>query len=65
MRNRFFFLAATSVMVTVAAAQQGTIERLDGSKITSQEIDATVTRVMQAAEVTGVGIAIFDKGKIV
>jgi CubicO group peptidase (beta-lactamase class C family) len=64
MRNRFLFFVTTSALVTLAAAQQS-ITRLDGSKITSAEIDATVTRLMHAAEVTGVGIAIFDNGKIV
>ena len=64
MRSKFFLLAATSAIVTLAAAQPGTIERLDGSKISSGEIDATVTRLMQAAEVTGVGLAIFNHGQI-
>ena len=64
MRSKFFLLAATSAIVTLGAAQPGTIERLDGSKITSGEIDATVTRLMHAAEVTGVGLAIFNHGQI-
>jgi len=64
MRRTFFCLAATIAIVTLAAAQQLAIERLDGSKINPAEIDATVTRVMHAAEVTGVGIAIFDRGKV-
>jgi CubicO group peptidase (beta-lactamase class C family) len=64
MRNKFLFFVTTTVLATLAAAQQS-ITRLDGSKITSAEIDATVTRLMHSAEVTGVGIAIFDNGKIV
>jgi CubicO group peptidase (beta-lactamase class C family) len=32
----------------------------DGSTITAAQIDETVTRLMRAAKVTGVGIAIFD-----
>ena len=40
------------------------IHRLDGSLISSAEIDATVTRLMQAAEVPGAGIAIFNDQKI-
>jgi CubicO group peptidase (beta-lactamase class C family) len=63
MRNKFLFLVTTSAMVTMAAAQQS-ITRLDGSNITSAEIDTAVTRVMHASEVTGVGIAIFDKNKV-
>jgi CubicO group peptidase (beta-lactamase class C family) len=40
------------------------VTRLDGSTITSTDIDATVGRLMRAAEVTGVGIAIFSDGKL-
>jgi CubicO group peptidase (beta-lactamase class C family) len=67
MRNKCIFLAAVGAIVVTSAlgAQQPTIERLDGSKVAPVEIDATVTRVMHAAEVTGVGIAIFNHGEIV
>jgi len=44
--------------------QQPTVTRLDGSTISPAEIDRTVTRLMNAAEVTGAGIAILDQGKI-
>ncbi len=40
------------------------IHRLDGSTLSAAEIDATVTQLMQAAEVPGVGIAIFNNHKI-
>jgi CubicO group peptidase (beta-lactamase class C family) len=40
------------------------IRRLDGSAIAPAEIDATVTRLIGAAKVTGVGIAILNDGKI-
>ncbi len=46
------------------AAQQLSVKRLDGSTISPAEIDSTVSRLMRAAEVTGVGIAIFNQGKI-
>lgn len=39
--------------------------RPDGSSITPAEIDSTATRLIQAAHVTGAGVAIFNKGKIV
>jgi CubicO group peptidase (beta-lactamase class C family) len=65
MRNTLLFSAVAALFLLPAAAQQPSITRLDGSKITSPEIDATVTRVMHAAEVTGVGLAIFDHGKVV
>jgi len=70
-RNRLLLLTMlititiSTIAVLPAAAQLPTITRLDGSKLTSTEIDATVVRVMHAAEVTGVGLAIFDKGKVV
>src|ERR1700732_3109566 len=44
--------------------KEPTVKRLDGSAIAPSEIDATVTRLMRAAEVTGVGIAILNDGKI-
>ena len=40
------------------------IKRLDGSTITSAGIDATVTRLISAAKVTGIGLAILNDGKI-
>ncbi|HTA41675.1 MAG TPA: serine hydrolase [Bryobacteraceae bacterium] len=40
------------------------VRRLDGSTISGTDIDATVTHLMAAAEVTGVGIAIINRGKI-
>ena len=39
--------------------------RLDGTTIATSEIDTVVTRLMRSAEVTGVGIAIFNDGKVV
>ena len=51
-----------------AQAQQplptATVLRLDGSGLTPTEIDATVTRLMKDANVTGAGIAVFHNGKI-
>jgi CubicO group peptidase (beta-lactamase class C family) len=46
-----------------AAGKQPTIMRLDGSTITDAEIDGTVTRLMGAANVPGVGIAIINDGE--
>jgi CubicO group peptidase (beta-lactamase class C family) len=42
------------------AASPASVKRLDGSRISTGEIDAIVTRLMHAAQVTGVGIAIFN-----
>jgi CubicO group peptidase (beta-lactamase class C family) len=41
------------------------IKRLDGSAVSASEMDATVSRLMQAAKVTGAGIALFNDGRIV
>jgi CubicO group peptidase (beta-lactamase class C family) len=40
------------------------VKRLDGSTIAAAEIDGTVERSMAAAKVPGVGLAIFNDGKI-
>ncbi len=66
MRRTVQLLAAVvAILALPMAGQTPSIRRLDGSTITCAEIDATVTRVMQAAEVTGVGIAIFNNRQIV
>jgi CubicO group peptidase (beta-lactamase class C family) len=57
--------AVVAILVLPVAGQWSSVKRLDGSTITPAEIDATVTRVMRAAEVTGVGIAIFNNNRIV
>jgi CubicO group peptidase (beta-lactamase class C family) len=41
------------------------VQRLDGTSISAAEIDATVARVMRAAKVTGLGLAILNDGKVV
>jgi CubicO group peptidase (beta-lactamase class C family) len=46
------------------ATQQTTVTRLDGSTISPQKIDATVAHEMNEAHVEGVGIAIFNGGKL-
>lgn len=48
--------------LTRSALTQTSVNRLDGSTIPPAEIDTTVTRLMQAAEVTGVAITIFNHG---
>ena len=41
-----------------------TVKRLDGSRISANEIDQTVARLMDAAKVTGVGLAILNDGRL-
>jgi len=64
MRGKPFILAMTALAGSVSlAAQQTEVTRLDGSQIKPVEIDETVTRVMKAAEVTCVGLAVFNEGR--
>ena len=48
-----------------AFSNQGQIKRLDGTTISSSEIESTVTRLMSAARVTGMALAIINDSKIV
>lgn len=65
--------AALAAMAVLTASGQGPaqpagtvlIRRLDGSTISAAEIDATMTRLMQAAHVTGAGIALLNDGDVV
>src|SRR5271155_2442280 len=65
MRGKQLMLAI-AVLASAAslAGQQKEIRRLDGSTIQPAEIDETVRRLMAAAEVPAVGIALFNDGKI-
>lgn len=64
MRATFLLLAMMAAARVLAAGEMPAIMRLDGSTITPAEIDQCVTRLMRAADVTGVGIAIFNGGKV-
>ena len=48
-----------------ASANEAKIKRLDGSTISAAEIERAVTKLMSAARVTGIGIAIINDSKIV
>ncbi|MBA2340098.1 MAG: beta-lactamase family protein [Pyrinomonadaceae bacterium] len=48
----------------LASPNQNKIKRLDGSSISSAEIERNVTRLMEAAHVTGLSIAIINDSKI-
>ncbi len=62
-------LLVTSWTIAIGSAflcaQQLPVTRLDGSKILPAQIDATVTGSMEAARVTGVGIAIWNNDEVV
>jgi CubicO group peptidase (beta-lactamase class C family) len=62
----FFSLAiACCLPRTLAQSHNATITRLDGTSISSQQVDGTVNRLIVAAHVTGAGIALFHDGNIV
>jgi CubicO group peptidase (beta-lactamase class C family) len=61
----FEVFAVFCLLAVVATAQSADrITRLDGSTITAQQMDATVDRLLEAAHVTGAGVAIFHDGGI-
>jgi CubicO group peptidase (beta-lactamase class C family) len=64
MRLTLLLVLAAALAALAKTEDQEGIKRLDGSRITPSEIDGTVMRLMKAAEVTGVGIAIFNDGTI-
>ncbi|MGA8440123.1 MAG: serine hydrolase domain-containing protein [Candidatus Sulfotelmatobacter sp.] len=56
----------TIVIVSLSLfAQQLSVTRLDASKISPPQIDTAVARLMEAAHVTGVGIAVLNNDKVV
>jgi CubicO group peptidase (beta-lactamase class C family) len=54
------WLTALALSGALVVAEQRSVTRLDGTRIAVAEIDAAVTRLMRVAEVTGVGLAIFN-----
>jgi CubicO group peptidase (beta-lactamase class C family) len=58
-------ISLVAACAAVAEAQQASVTRLDGSRITPEQIDAAVTTAIQSAHVTSAGIAIFNHGKVV
>ena len=52
------------VWISLSNAQLNSIKRLDGSAITPAAVDYTVTRLMKAANIPGLEIAIFNHGKV-
>jgi len=61
--NRFVVALLVCVVSPLVGAQRG-ITRLDGSIVTPADIDGTVQRLMQAGQVSGLGIAILNQRKV-
>jgi|ERR1051326_77164 CubicO group peptidase (beta-lactamase class C family) len=64
MRTAILLIATIISFALTPTPRVPNVKRLDGSTIASAEIDSTVTRLMRAAEVTGVGIAILNDGNV-
>ncbi len=67
MRRRIVLIALAILggSALPAPGQQLDIQRPDGRRVATAQIDESVGRLMQAAHVTGAGVAIFHGGKIV
>src|ERR1700722_4140665 len=62
MRQTIVWCLLAMATAALALAQPSTVARLDGSTISTAEIDATMARLMKAAAVTGAAIAVFHNG---
>jgi CubicO group peptidase (beta-lactamase class C family) len=65
MHRAMYVPALSLAMCATSAATQPAITCPDGRKLTPAQIDSTVNRLIQAAHVTGAGVALFHRGKIV
>ena len=63
-RSLLFAICTIGIPFLTAAAQSQVFARSDQTAITSAQIDATIAKLMEAAHVTGAGIAIFQNGKM-
>lgn len=61
---RFLTAVVLACAVLSASADERRLKRLDGSTATPAEVDSTVARLMNAASVTGLGIAILNNRKV-
>ena len=65
--HRALCVPALSLLLfaTSVAVQQPAITRPDGGNLTPAQIDSRVNGLIQAAHVTGAGVALFHRGKVV
>ena len=66
MKTKTFALGIAALIIPILTIAQSNpapeIDRVDGSK--RSEVDSTVAKLMQAAEVPGVGLALFHNGQV-
>lgn len=65
MKKAFSFLAILFFAYAVMYAQDKPVITLDGRKITGEQIDKMVTRLMEAANVQGLGLAVLNNKETV
>ncbi|MFD2920703.1 serine hydrolase domain-containing protein [Terrimonas rubra] len=65
MSLKYLCLLMFVLITSRLTAQTNTIKRLDGSTITVADIDRTVNKVMAAANVQGLGLAVLNNNKTV
>src|SRR6202453_3993371 len=65
MHRAIYIPALFLTMFATSAATPSSIIRPDGRKLTPAQIDSTVNGLIQAAHVTGAGVALFHRGKVV
>jgi CubicO group peptidase (beta-lactamase class C family) len=59
---RVFLVFSSLLFGPISSAE---VTRLDGRELATAEVDAQIVRLMQAAKVTGIGVAVFNEGKAV
>ena len=64
MHRAMYVPALSLAMFATSAATRPAITRPDGRKLTPAQIDSTVNRLIQAAHVTGAGVALFHRGEM-
>jgi len=65
MRGTLLLLALATATTLPITAQEPEFRRLDGSRITSSDVDRDLARLMAAAEVPGAGVVLFNHGRVV
>ncbi|MBC5992755.1 serine hydrolase domain-containing protein [Pontibacter cellulosilyticus] len=65
LKHTAFILSLALLLCNFALGQSKYIYRVDGSKTTASHIDKTITRLMDTANVTGLGISIFNNNEVV
>ena len=63
--RRLVFLLTLLCLGSSLQAAEPPLTLLDGTPLGRKDVDATVTRLMALADVTGVGVALLDRGDVV